>query len=631
VAATLTKGAENTFRYTINDATMQLLYVPVPTHQRGRAKAFIDGILKPVAIGLSGLLILALSRGLGEEGLARDLAFIDLGLLVAWLLLVFSIRSEYVRSLLETLRSRRLNMDGSWMLSTDDTTRKALKSALTSTNEADVIHALELVKGIDIDLGEHVPNLLDHPSEVVRTTTLRLLERKPDLRKLRMIESRLKDPADEVRGAAVAAYCAISGAQALRAVLPALEDPSATVRAAAVAGLIRYGGIDGVLAAAETLKKLLSDEDQDARAIGARVLADIQVQSFYQPLLDLLEDRSVKVRLAAIEAAGTMGSPELVPRLLQKLKVRETARAATRALVAYGDTVEPVLLSVLKNREEDIEIRRRIPDILARIGGPKAFSVIMRQLRSGDRRFRTALAKAAGRMRERVPHLDLDVELLSDIMTDEIRAAYQDLAVMEDLGMTPESLLGEALWVRSRRRIGLIFRLLEIRYPPRTIQLIYTNLYSENKAIRANALELADNILSGEESRLLLPLLESASIHDTLIQGQSLFELTRAPRRDRLEELLGDSESWLVSAALWEVRESQETDLVARSLALFASEDPLVRETTGVSLQALAPSVRDEPLRARMQTQAQRLGQDSVPRVRAAAEGLLAALRTTPA
>lgn len=627
VAVALTKGAEHTFRYTINDATMQLLYVPVPTHQRGRAKAFIDGILKPTAIGLSGLLILGLARVFGEQDVAMDLAFIDLVLLAGWLILVFSIRSEYVRSLLETLRSRRLSMDGSWMLSTDDTTKKALKSALASPSEADVIHALELVKGMDMDLGEHVPNLLDHPSETVRTTTLRLLERKPDTRKLRMIESRLHDPADEVRAAAVAAYCALSGAQSLRAILPSLEDPSATVRAAAVAGLVRYGGIDGVLAAAETLKKLFHAPEPETRAVGARVLADIQVQSFYQPLLELLEDPALSVRLAAIEAAGTMGSPELVPRLLQKLKDRETSRAARRALVAYGDTVEPVLLSVLRNREEDPEIRRGIPDILARIGGPKAFAVILRQLKTDDRRLRTALAKAASRMRERIPHLELDVELLHEITALEIQAAYQDLAVMEDLGLTQASLLGEALYVRSKGRIGLIFRLLEIRYPPRTIQLIYTNLDSENKAIRANAVELADNVLSSEESRLLLPLLDSASVSDTLARGESLFELSRRGRQERLEELLGDPEPWVVSATLWEIRERRELPLVPRAMELLASEDPLVRETMGMSLSALAPLVADAPLRDRLQTHAERLGQDGAPHVRAAGENLASALR----
>src|SRR5207237_6636571 len=37
----LAKGSDTIFRYTINDASMQLLYVPVQAHIRGRAKAFI--------------------------------------------------------------------------------------------------------------------------------------------------------------------------------------------------------------------------------------------------------------------------------------------------------------------------------------------------------------------------------------------------------------------------------------------------------------------------------------------------------------------------------------------------------------------------------------------------------------
>src|SRR5207253_855376 len=50
----LAKGSDTIFRYTINDASMQLLYVPVKPHVRGRAKAFIDGVLKPIAIAATG-------------------------------------------------------------------------------------------------------------------------------------------------------------------------------------------------------------------------------------------------------------------------------------------------------------------------------------------------------------------------------------------------------------------------------------------------------------------------------------------------------------------------------------------------------------------------------------------------
>ena len=105
VAATVAKGAENIFRYTLNDATMQLLYVPVPSHHRGRAKAFIDGILKQGSIAVSGLLLFFAARWLAAEDLAYSLAYVDIGFLAVWLTLIMGIRREYVRSLIDTLKA----------------------------------------------------------------------------------------------------------------------------------------------------------------------------------------------------------------------------------------------------------------------------------------------------------------------------------------------------------------------------------------------------------------------------------------------------------------------------------------------------------------------------------------------
>ena len=56
-AVSVSKGSETVLRYTITDSTMQLLYLPLPPDSRGRAKTFIDGVLKYVAIGGAGILL----------------------------------------------------------------------------------------------------------------------------------------------------------------------------------------------------------------------------------------------------------------------------------------------------------------------------------------------------------------------------------------------------------------------------------------------------------------------------------------------------------------------------------------------------------------------------------------------
>ena len=86
---------------------MQLLYVPVQAHVRGRAKAFIDGILKPTAIALTGAVLLFYKQSGGK---GRPLTAAVLLLVVLWVLLLMRARAEYVRSLVESLERRHLDL-----------------------------------------------------------------------------------------------------------------------------------------------------------------------------------------------------------------------------------------------------------------------------------------------------------------------------------------------------------------------------------------------------------------------------------------------------------------------------------------------------------------------------------------
>jgi len=108
-ASSLAKGSDTIFRYTINDASMQLLYVPVQAHIRGRAKAFIDGVLKPTAIALTGAVLLFYKQAGGS---GRPLAAGVLLLVGLWVLLLVRARAEYVRCLVESLERRHLDLSG---------------------------------------------------------------------------------------------------------------------------------------------------------------------------------------------------------------------------------------------------------------------------------------------------------------------------------------------------------------------------------------------------------------------------------------------------------------------------------------------------------------------------------------
>jgi ATP/ADP translocase/HEAT repeat protein len=579
VAVTVAKGAENIFRYTVNDATTQLLYVPVPSHYRGRAKAFIDGILKPVSIGVAGLAIMGAARFLPKDRFALDLGYIDVALLAAWIILVIGVRREYVRSLINTLQTRGLDLSGPWSLRTDDATVSSLKTTLASPDEAHVLNALELLPSIEADFSVELDRLTAHASARVRIAALKLIGASKRPEAIAVIQRLLEDPDEGVRAAAIGAYCAIGRENAIRPITPFLADPSIPVRGAAVAALIKHGGLDGILTAAESLKSFLVNADPEVRLEAAHVLREIEVRNFFGPVLELLRDPDARVRAAAVEAAGAMQSQELVTPLIEMLAQTGTARAAIRALVAYGSSIERQLFRVLDDPSASILVRRKLPRVIGQIGGQEALTCVLGSLEAEDIELRIALARAASKIRERSPRVRIDDRLLDNAIRREIKDAYQALATIEDLALDPSELLPEALHRRHRVKLGLAFRLFEVRYPARTIQLVYSNLDADSKAVRANALEVADNLLSKEESRLILPLLEDLTMVEKVRRGAELFPIQRLSFEGWLTVLLTDPHPWVVACTLHLIGTRGLGGLKERAKEHLGSEDAVVRET----------------------------------------------------
>ena len=594
VCAVLLKGAENTFRYSITDATMQVLYTPVPAQVRGRAKTFIDGIVKPVAGGLAGAAMVLVVGPLGLP--VQSLAAIALALTAAWAMLVLLIGREYVHELLATLRRRRLDFSDQSLVITDEPTVMLLRQRLRSSDVAEVRSALELAKRVDgHDMsGELIP-LLKHQDADLRMQAAEILGGSGATTTASELERLFcEDPVDAVRGAAISAYCALVGESALRVVEPYLHSEAPGVRAAAVAGIIRHGGLDGILAAADDLKAMLSGTEEGVRFAAANVLRDIAVKSFFQPVLTLLRDPSPRVQNAAIQAAGAMRSPELVPALIYKLQGRETARTAALALTSFGEGVIDVLAKVLLQDREEPTVRRQVPRILERIGTTRCLDVLLAGLHTLDPGTRREVARATGRLRERLGII-VDDKLVRRLIDEELREQYQHLAAIDDLaGVADDArrdLLRDAIEERLARNLDRVFRLLSIIHSVKAIDTIHANLRSSSPTIRANAVEVLDNFLDVDLKRRLLPLIEDMPLPATLARGAELYQLERRSPEGWVQQFLCGRDPWLVVCSLHVTAELGLSSLLPHVEPHRGHADPIVRET---ALRTLAVLCRPE-------------------------------------
>jgi HEAT repeat protein len=394
-----------------------------------------------------------------------------------------------------------------------------------------------------------------------------------------------------VRAEAIRSFCAVARERAISVVRPLLADPSPSVRAAALAGMMQHGGLDGILSSADVFKSMMSDQAPAVRRQAAWVLGQIRVRNFFQPVLDLMQDLDPVVQNSAIAAAGEMQSPELLPVLIYKLGRRDTARAAHLALVRYGAPAVRVLSKVLAHEAEEIAIRRQVPRILAAIGTTQCLELLIDRLDVRDPDLRWEIARSAARLRERLPQAVVVPARIKTPLHEEIKAYYQGLAALVDIGGVEiargHDLLVDAIHERLARNLDRIFRFLGILYPLRTIDIIFRNLRSNSAAVRANAIELLDNLLEKETSRLVLPILDEGAIEQKIQFGVSVFALARRKRAEWLSAFLDGDDPWLRTCALYDVGETGLTEFVPQVQAGLNDHSPLIRETSVRTLSRL--------------------------------------------
>jgi AAA family ATP:ADP antiporter len=620
-AASMAKGADTLFRYSINDATTQILYLPVPAQVRVAAKAFIDGVVKPMAIGLAGVTLAVYRTSLGGD--PYRLAWGSLVLCAAWVAVVVGLRSKYIRSLQENLKQRRLDLESARHQVIDGNTNAVLERALASDDENEVLNALALLPHLEkVSLDERVEPLLDHRSADVRVKALEYYAHRQSMRFANSAFKRFEDPEPRVRAAAIDAFCAMGRDKAVRSVSSYLGDPDPRIRSAAVTGMIRFGGLDGVLVAAEALKALIDNQSPDMRQHAAKVLGAIGVRNFYQPVLQLMNDPDPRVRREAIVAAGQLRSTEFVIPLIYRTQTHETMRDAIVALTQYGETIIPTLAKVLTNQLEDPAIRRAVARVLGRLGSSEAVEVIAHQLEEPDEELRGNMYRSLARAVKGKRLLLEDVEPVKRALELELDRAWKAIHQAHRLELeggpdanTPRgglvaarALLSSALTEKVQLIERRVFLLLAVLYPDADMEQISAGLHdasaSDAARRRGNAVELLDNLLDRGVKARFLPLVEELPRAERLKAVETRHPLLTATPREVLLELAKDEVAWVRACATWCLAETLDPARAETLASSVADPSPLVREIALVSMKTHAPERVVEAARTRLEDEA---------------------------
>lgn len=599
-AGLVLKVSENGLRYSLDQATRELLFLPIPDALRTKAKAVIDVLVQRGAKGLAALLLLPVVFGWLSP---IEFGWLSLALIVAWLTVLPIVYRRYVDAYRQSLRSNAVDTDLPIDL-TDARTLEVLIQCLGSADSRQVLHALELLASHH--RGHLVPPVLVyHDDPQVRLQTLQILAatRRDDA--VPLVEKRLRDEDPEVRAEAIRVLASLRHVDTSSLMLPRLDEPDPAIRAAAIACVANLGDAGMAARAGRTLRDMLSDTQPGTRVEAARCLGALHEPSHNDALLQLLYDPEPAVVREAIASvrrrvARDGVSSIYMPTLISLLRDRQLKHEVRESLIAFGEVAIPALVHFLNDVDEHVWVRRAIPKTLIRIGTPAARAALVESLAGQPDPFlRRKILEAlnSGPTAEPLPPVlagAIEVQI-----RDEAARYLQVLADVYALEKEPRAagLLCRLLHDRLESHLKNLFGLLALLHPPEHIWAAYRSLTAAGSATRGHALEYLDNTLSGDRRRAVFAAIEAQPMADKLRQAGRLFSTLQRGYAEVHACYLGRPESedadscFLTAAALHGICTERLSALYPEVHRLAAeADDPFVEETARWAEKRIAGS-----------------------------------------
>jgi AAA family ATP:ADP antiporter len=504
------KAVDGSLRHTLYRSAVEVLYLPLDSRQRERAKGIVEVFGHRVGQAIASLLIIAaVGVGMTTQHLGVVLVF----LVVAWVLAIMSTRGQYVDLFRTRLRQGVIDTQ----LELEELDRHSLDvllNALNSEQDPEVIAAIDIFD--QHGKADLLPVLvLYHPSAEVRSRALEAFADAGDRRFIPVARRMLADEDPDIRAAALRALTAVVPSREL--LEEKLDLEASIVRATALVGLLslNHGTGNGGALSASKLDEWTNSGNTHAQSSLARAIRHEGGGVFHETLVKLIGSDDDSVRLETLRAMAGNPDARYLPHLLPLLGNSDLRAAARSAVIAIGPDALVALDEALGDPSTPRKVRRRIPHTIILFESQDAADILLQHLqqeREGGVRLK--ILRALGRLRGTQPSMVLDDALLEEQLRESLLRVVQLLlwrAAIEsngDADTSDAALLRVALQDKERAALERAFGLMGLRHPEENFTLVWRGVTSDNARLQSAGQEVLDAALPGAFREAVLAIID---------------------------------------------------------------------------------------------------------------------------
>ena len=148
----ITKFSDQVFKFSINNAIREILWLPLSIKKKQRSKPIIDGTLKSSIEGFAGLVIFSLVYfDIMPGSRIYLLSIITLLVTAIWIWNTFKLKKGYVTEIVRSIDNRQLNLDVVQFDVHDVETVKTLDKTLKDKDEFKQLFAIDILWTLPLD------------------------------------------------------------------------------------------------------------------------------------------------------------------------------------------------------------------------------------------------------------------------------------------------------------------------------------------------------------------------------------------------------------------------------------------------------------------------------------------------
>jgi hypothetical protein len=537
--------ADLTFKFTVNNASLEMLWLPVPPEERQSVKPFVSGTVKAVAEASTALLLF----GLVKFTPAWVPSVFALSICGIWIMTVLRLRAQYRDALVSVIEKRQLDAEALHLSATDPVVVESLNRGLRSAEEAEQLAALSFLDGLPLQpWADVLRDLLANGSPEIRERVFLLAAKDRDI---------LTDETVLATARSGGALASVALDVAAERGVPQLDG--------LLRDLLNSGDSRTSIAAAATILRNDAGDPESARTVARgwlrahdtvaitevlRLLPSDEAVLTRVDVASLLRHANPAVRCAAIEAAAARRDVTLLPDIIATLADPRCARPARLALREMPPDLVVRGLTAVLDRGSDERVRRAALRLLREYAGTVTEDQVAAQIEPIDLNTYLEFAdllRAVRNVRPVQPQVSRRV--LQDCSSIRTEAYFCD-GLQARLENDPDAvLLRDHAVRRFSLAVGTTLRLTALQYPGFAVDACLHAANSGDRAMLPYVLELIESTLNGPDKRLLAPLVDVSQVERRRSILRELVTNPELQAEERIQRAVSSPDPWEAGVA----------------------------------------------------------------------------------